>query len=265
LFFIKEKSMSEENKEIELSALIVAHNEEKRIQSCLEHLDFVDEIVVVLDKCDDKTKEIASKFTDRFLEGSWDIEGERRNLGIDFCRGKWILEVDADEHVTPELAEEIREVIKTTKADWHEVLFDNFIGTHRVRYGTGASYTAAAGPRLCKKGVKIWGLQHVHPSLEWRGEKGAMLKNRINHYVDRNISDMIKRLDSYSTARAKDLRAKGEIGSFLNNFRRFFSRFIKCYFARKGYKEGGYGFLIALFAGLFPLLSYFKAKLDENL
>jgi len=92
-----------------------------------------------------------------------------------------------------------------------------------------------------------------------------MLKGRLDHYVDRNISDMIKRLDNYSSARAKDLRDAGETwGSTANNVRRLFSRFIKCYILRKGYREGGYGLLIALFAGLYPLISHLKAKLEED-
>jgi hypothetical protein len=90
------------------------------------------------------------------------------------------------------------------------------------------------------------------------------LVSRIRHYVDRDISDMINRLDSYSTARAKDLRQSGNIGSVSSNVRRLFSRFIKCYFFRQGYREGGHGFLIALFAGLFPIISYLKAKLEGD-
>jgi len=84
------------------------------------------------------------------------------------------------------------------------------------------------------------------------------------HYVDRNISDMIRRLDRYTTARAADLRAAGDIGRFSSNIRRIFSRFYKCYVGRKGYREGPYGFLIALFAGLYPILSYLKARLEDE-
>ena len=91
-----------------------------------------------------------------------------------------------------------------------------------------------------------------------------MLQNRVLHYVDRDISDMIRRLDSYSTARAKDLRETGEIGSLASNVRRLFTRFFKCYVLRQGYREGGYGFLIALFAGLYPLLSHLKARLEKD-
>lgn len=247
-----------------LSAVVSVHNEEDRLADSLEKVRFADEIVVVLDRCTDGTRAIAEQFTDRIVEGGWEIEGDRRNTAIEACSGDWILEFDADEHVTEELAKEIRQTINTTQDDWHEIPVDNYIADKLVRHGWGASYGKAAYPGLFKKGVKVWGRQRVHPSLQWSGKKGPMLRNRINHYVDRNISDMIRRLDSYSTARAKDLRESGNIGSFANNVRRLFSRFIKCYIGRKGYKEGGYGLLIALFAGLFPIISHIKAKLEDD-
>ncbi len=84
------------------------------------------------------------------------------------------------------------------------------------------------------------------------------------HLVDDDISDMIRRLDRYTTARAKDLRESGKIGTLGDNIRRFFSRFFKCYVSRKGYREGGWGFLIALFAGLFPLIAHLKARLEND-
>ena len=90
------------------------------------------------------------------------------------------------------------------------------------------------------------------------------LTQRIVHYVDRNISDMFMRLDRYTTVRAQDLRESGDIGSFAHNIRRIFSRFYKCYIGRKGYREGKYGFLIALFAGLYPIMSYLKAHLEDR-
>ncbi len=247
-----------------LSALVVAHNEEARIAACLEHLVFAGEIVVVLDKCTDRTREIAGRFTDRFIEGAWDLEGARRNAGIAACRGDWILEVDADERVTPTLAREILDTIADTTADWHEIPVDNYIGERRVRHGWGGSFGKAAYPGLFRRGVKRWGMQRVHPSLDWSGRKGAMLSARLEHRVDRNISDMIRRLDAYSTARARDLRDSGRIGSLAANLRRLGSRFFKCYVLRKGYKEGGYGLLIALCAGLYPLLSHLKARLEDD-
>lgn len=247
-----------------VSALVVVHDEQDQIADCLETLRFADEIVVVLDDCTDRSKEIAAGFTDRLIEGAWSIEGERRNTGIEACAGPWILEVDADERVSAALAGEIRRTVADSGADWHDVPVDNYIGTRLVRYGWGASFGRGAHAALFRQGAKSWGGERVHPRLTFSGAKGGRLENPITHYVDRNISDMIRRLDSYSTARARDLRQGGDIGSFGHNVRRIFSRFYKCYVARRGYREGGYGFLIALLAGLYPILSYLKARLEDE-
>lgn len=247
-----------------LSALVVVHNEEERLRACLDRLTFADEIVVVLDDCSDASKTIAAEFTDQIVVGDWEREGGRRNTGIEACRSDWILEVDADEHVPPPLADEVRATIATSPHDWHEIPVDNYVGDRLVRWGWGASYGKAAYPGLFRKGVKRWGDQRVHPRLEWRGRKGPMLVHRLDHFVDRDISDMIRRLDSYSTARARDLRDSGDIGGLAGNLRRVFSRFIKCFFFRRGYREGGYGLLIAILAGLYPLLSHLKARLEDG-
>lgn len=246
-----------------LSALVVVHNEEEQLAECLERLAFADEIVVVLDKCTDDSDTIAALFTDRLIEGSWDIEGERRNKGREECTGDWILEVDADERVTPELAAEVRAALKTDTANYYLVPFDNYIGETRVRYGWGAAWGVSAAPRLSRKDCKRWGLERIHPGLDLTGPEGR-LTERMIHYVDRDISDMILRLDRYTTVRAQDIRDNGNGGNFARNIRRIFSRFYKCYVGRKGYREGKYGFLIALFAGLYPILSYLKAHLEDR-
>lgn len=249
---------------VRLSALVTARNEARRLGACLERLRFADEIVVVLDRCTDGSKAIALAHGARLVEGAWEREGERRNAGIAACAGDWVLEVDADEHVPEDLALEVRARAETSAFDWHEIPVDNYIGDRLVRWGWGASYGKAAYPGLFRKGVKSWGPERVHPSLRWSGRKGPMLRHRLRHDVDRNISDMIRRLDSYSTARARDLRDKGEIGTLPANVRRLFTRFFKCYVLRKGYREGGHGLLIALFAGLYPLLAHLKARLEKD-
>ena len=246
-----------------LSALVVAHNEEKQLADCLDSLRFADEIVVVLDKCTDRTKEIADQYNANTVEGAWHIEGHRRNTGLDACNGDWILELDADERVRPELAKEIREAIGKYNDGYFLVPFDNYIGNRRVRYGWGCSWGVSAAPRLSAKGAKRWGDQRIHPSLELKGPE-RKLTHRIDHYVDRDISDMLKRLDSYSSAKARDLRENPDGVGYARNIRRMFSRFYKCYVSRKGYREGKYGFLIALMAALYPILSYLKAKLEEE-
>jgi glycosyltransferase involved in cell wall biosynthesis len=247
-----------------LTAVISVHNEQEQLAECLKTLLFADEIVVVLDKCTDKSSDIAHEFTDQIVDGSWDKEGERRNAAIAACHGQWIFEIDADERVPEELAQEILKTIAITHYDWHEILVDNYVGSRLVRWGWGASFGKAAYPGLFKKDAKNWGDQRVHPSLKWFGKKGPMLKTRLIHYVDRNISDMLRRLDNYSTARAKDIREQGIKDTTSNNIRRMFSRFFKCYVSRKGYREGGYGLIIAICAGLFPLISHLKATLEEE-
>lgn len=246
-----------------LSALVVAHNEERQLDECLAALAFTDEIVVVLDKCTDGSKAIAEKHAHRIIEGAWDIEGDRRNKGLETCSGHWILEVDADERVTPELAVEIRKASEAHADGYFLIPFDNYVGDRLVRYGWGASWGVSAAARLSSKGAKRWGRQRVHPALELKGPE-RRLTARMIHYVDRDISDMIRRLDSYTTAKARDLRENPDGITYAHNIKRMFSRFWKCYVARKGYREGKYGFLIALFAALYPILSHLKATLEDE-
>jgi glycosyltransferase involved in cell wall biosynthesis len=247
-----------------LSALVVARNEEKQLADCLSCLTFADEIVVVLDRSEDRSGAIAGEFTGRIIEGAWEREGGRRNAGIAACHGTWVLEVDADERIGPALAAEIRAVAATSQADWHLIPVDNYVGTRLIRYGWGASFGRSAHAGLFRRGAKHWGDQRVHPAVTLSGTQGDTLQARLAHYVDRNISDMLRRLDSYSTAHARDLRDSGEIGTFGHNLRRIFSRFWKCYVARRGYREGEWGFLIALCAALYPILSYLKARLESE-
>ncbi|MBL6957819.1 MAG: glycosyltransferase family 2 protein [Rhodospirillales bacterium] len=251
--------------DIHLSALVVAHNEEAKLDDCLVRLAFADEIVVVLDKCDDGSKEIAARHTDRLLEGAWEIEGERRNTGIVFCRGSWILEIDADEWVEDALAAEIREVIDNdSPCDVFDISICNFIGGRPVRHGWMTAMGPTLKPSLFRKGNKTWGGERVHPHLSINGVKGPMLVNPVIHHIARNTSDLLRRLDRNTTWRAGDLRDRGEPGSFANMVRKMFSRFWKCYVARKGYREGGYGVVISLCSALYPVISHLKATLETG-
>ncbi|MGH7061052.1 MAG: glycosyltransferase, partial [Stellaceae bacterium] len=146
-----------------LSALVVAHNEAAQLADCLSRLAFADEIVVVLDRCDDGSADIARRFTDRVIEGAWEREGPRRNAGIAACHGEWVIEIDADERVPPELAAEIRAVVATSAADWHLIPVDNYIGARLVRWGWGASFGKSSYAGLFRKGAKQWGGERVHP------------------------------------------------------------------------------------------------------
>ncbi len=250
---------------IKLSALVVAHNEEEKLNSCLNKLSAADEIVVVLDKTNDNSKKIAKKYTKNIYEGSWELEGKRRNFGLKKCKGDWILEVDADEHISKELFLEIKKRIKYAEPGFFLIPFDNYIGKKRIRHGWGASWGVSAAPRLSYKGCKKWNnSQRIHPSLYLKGKK-RKLNNRIKHYVDDDINDMLLRLKVYSDKKALDIfYSKKKIPPFWIVLRKAFTRFLKCYISRKGYKEGKWGFLIATMASLFIILSYFKASLKKN-
>lgn len=247
-----------------ISAIVVVHDEEAQLADCLAALAFADELVVVLDRCSDHSKEIAESFTSHTIEGAWEREGPRRHAGIDACRGTWIVEVDADERVPKELAEEIRQVAEHSTADWHLIPVANYIGDRLVRWGWGPGVGKSAYAGLYRNGAKRWGNQRIHPAVTMSGIRGPTLETRLVHYVDCNISDMLARLDRYSTARAKDLRESGDIGTYRANLRRIVTRFWKCYVGRRGYREGPYGFLIALCAALYPILSYLKARYEAE-
>jgi len=246
-----------------LSALVVARNEAAQLADCLATLGFADEVVVVLDRTTDASRAVAECLGAKVVEGAWEIEGDRRNAGIEACSGDWILEVDADERAPAALGEEVRTTIATAAPGYFLVPFDNYVGDRLIRHGWGASWGVNSAPRLFSRGAKRWGPQRIHPAVELAGPPRRM-KTAMTHLVDRDISDMLARLDRYSTARARDLRAQGRVGTLPGNLRRFVTRFWKCYVSRRGFREGGWGVLIALMAGLYPLLSHLKARLEKD-
>lgn len=249
---------------ISLSVLVVVHNEENQLAECLSCLAAADELVIVLDSCTDDSKVIAARYTDCLIEGSWAIEGMRRNLGLESCNGEWILEVDADERVSAELFREIRGVIDKAEPGYFLVPFDNYIGNKLVKYGWGGSWGVMAAPRLSSRGAKRWGRQRIHPSLNLVGEK-RWLQTSIAHYVDKDFNDMVDRLKRYTDARAADLIAsEARLPPMIWTLRRSVGRFIKCYFIRRGYREGRWGFSIALMAALYPLISHLKVDLRRR-
>lgn len=248
-----------------LSALIVARNEAERLPDCLASVAFADEVVVVLDRTTDTSADIARAAGARVIEGAWDLEGDRRNTGIAACTGDWVLEVDADERVSSDLAAAVRRMIATSAHAWHQVPVDNYVGDRLLRFGWAGSFGTTSVPRLFRRGAKRWRAQRVHPGLDWTGQEGPKVtEGALVHLVDRDISDMLRRLDKYSSAKAADLIAQGDIGSLASNLRRFVSRAFKSYVSRKGYREGAWGVVLAFCTGAFPLLSYLKARLEPE-
>ncbi len=250
---------------MKLSALICARNEEVRLPVCLQRLSFCDEIVLVADRCTDRTEAVAREMGARVIAGIFPLEGSRRAAGAAACQGDWILEIDADEEVGPDLAREIEALLATAPTgDWFSVPVDNYIGERLVRHGWGGSFGTSAVTRLYRRGTKTWGYERVHPTVRFSGVGGAPLIAALKHRVDDNISDMWNRLDRYSRLRAQDLNDRGVRQGLWSNAFRGVRRFYKCYVSRKGYREGDWGVIIALCAAVYPFLSVLRARLEPT-
>ena len=244
-----------------LSALVCVRNEELRLAECLEHLGFCDEVVVVADRCTDRTETIARDMGAKVVSGTFPLEGPRKQVGVDACSGAWIIEIDADELVGAALAQEIRQAVEDgPRGDYFQIPVDNYVGTRLVRRGWGGSFGTSSVARLYRHGVKQWKDHRVHPGVTFRGTLAGKLTSPIKHTVDDDIMDMVARLNRYTDLRALDLADNGGKLGLADNVFRGLRRFFKCYWSRDGRKEGELGFLIALMAGLYPILSCLKAR-----
>ena len=117
---------------MQLSALIIAKNEEDKIKNTLDSLSFADEIVIILDRSTDQTRQKSNDYTKKIYEGSWISEVKRRNYGISKCSSEWILEVDADEVINKNLRFEIGKKIKDKNIDYYYIPLTNYIGKKKL-------------------------------------------------------------------------------------------------------------------------------------
>jgi glycosyltransferase involved in cell wall biosynthesis len=167
---------------------------------------------------------------------------QQRNYAFEKTLGDWIFFVDADEVVSTELAKEITEIITKNKVfDGFSLKRDDIFLGKTLRFGETAHINFC---RLVKKGKGVWqGL--VHERLEVRGKTGV-LKNRLLHYSHANLTEFLEKINSYSTYRAMELKAKGEKTSFFDILWHFNAKFILNYFIRFGFLDGFLGLVMAL-------------------
>jgi glycosyltransferase involved in cell wall biosynthesis len=248
---------------VKLSAVLCVHNEERRLGRCLEALGFADEIVLVLDRCTDRTRQIGEAHGAVMISGVFPLEGARRAIGQQAASGDWILEVDADEIIGADLAAEVLGGLDDHRVAWRKVPVDNYVGERVIRHGWGGAFGTTLAARLYRRGAKRWGDERVHPSVIFDGAEGPRLKAAIRHQFGDNVSDVFRRLDRYTDLKAQDLREHGGKTGAWDNVRRGAQRFLKCYLKRGGWREGGWGLLISMMAGLYPLISALRADLDR--
>jgi hypothetical protein len=246
---------------VKLSALVCAQNDEPRLADCLRRLDFCDEIVVVADRCTDRSAEIARQFGARVIDGIFPLESQRKAAGVAACLGEWVLEVEADEHVDAKLAYEVRAAIHGRPGgDWFNVPVHNFVGERLVRRGWGAGLGDVAAPKLYRRRVKRWKARRVEPAVSLDGRYAGALETPLQRYADPDLGHMITRLNSQTWLRAQDLADAGRPGDMAGDVARGFGRFVTCYLWRRGVAEGELGFLISLMAGLEAVLSGMRAR-----
>ncbi|MBU1863273.1 MAG: glycosyltransferase family 2 protein [Candidatus Omnitrophica bacterium] len=236
-----------------VSVVIIAKNEEKQISDCLKSVQWADEIVILDDYSTDKTVEIAREYTNAIQQRKMDVEGTHRNYAYSLTKNEWVLSLDCDERVTPELATEIDRVLESnTDYNAYAIPIKTFIGKRWVRY---AGYYPARKTRLFKKSCFRYEDAGVHPRIFLDGKCGD-LEGDILHYAYEDFADVVNRLTKQTTLEARKWIQDGRKVSFLKILRKFVDRFIKFYFLRKGYKDGLIGFMFSFFHSLYQLLSY---------
>ncbi len=242
---------------VPVSVVVLTKNEQARIARCLDSVKWADEIIVVDDESTDQTREIVSKYTDRIFVRKMEVEGRHRNWAYAQAKNNWILSLDSDEVVTPELSEEIRRVVSDNpKENGFTIPRRNYIGGYWVKYG---GWYPSPQLRLFKKDKFRYEEVAVHPRA-FMDDPCGHLKSDIIHYSYKNLEDFLAKLNNQTTREAQKWFAQNRPMRLYIFLWRSFDRFIRTYIVRKGYKDGFIGFIIAFYASLYQLMSYIKYR-----
>lgn len=245
---------------IRLSAFVCVQNQDARLAECLRKLSFCDEIVVVVDRCTDRSREIARRAGATVIDGIFPLESQRKAAGAEACTGEWILEVEAEDLVDAHLAWEIRCTLQMKPAgDWYELPIDNYVGETLVREGWAGALSARAEPRLYKRGLKTWSPRRVNAPAAIVGRAGGSLKGAIRRTVGRDIGGVVERLNRFAALHAEDVAETGRRSPAVVCAAAGVGMFLKGYLVRGGWREGRLGLMVALLCGLFPMLSQMRA------
>lgn len=256
-----------------IAAVVLTFNEEQYIGQCLRSLRWVDELWVVDSFSNDSTPDICKSFGCGFQQHRFESFAGQRQWAVDTLPigSDWIFFVDADEVVTPYLAEEIREKIEDASTDGYYVPLRQFFWGKEVRYG---EYSHTFVLRIHRVGKGKFNDKEVHELIQVDG-KVLRLKQPMLHYARRNISEHIIKIDKYSTLEAQrmfrtgqDLYSTASKSFSARNMllKRIFRllpckalcKFIYEYIICRGFMDGRTGFAIAIAQSLYVYLSYFK-------
>jgi glycosyltransferase involved in cell wall biosynthesis len=237
---------------MKLSAVVIAKNEAHQIAECLEGLLFCDEVVVVDSGSVDRTVQIARDLGARVIERPFDNFADQKNAGVAAASGEWVLLVDADERVSPDLAAEIRKTLEAPRARGYWVLRHNRIFGRWMRHGMSAEDWHL---RLARKDSAVfegW----VHERVRLSGPS-SRLRCPLSHLSTPDISTYMKKLNVYTGLEAKILLDRKTTAP-RPGLRRAFLIFSYWAFLKKGVLDGLEGFLFCVLSAYYDLVKQFK-------
>ncbi|MFH1279158.1 MAG: glycosyltransferase [Candidatus Eisenbacteria bacterium] len=240
-----------------ISAVVITRNEEGEIEECLRSLAFAQEIVVVDSHSTDRTVEIARRYAGRVETRDFTGFTEQKREATDLAAGEWILNIDADERVSEELAEEIVRAVRSGggAAGYRIPRLTWYLGKF-IRHGT---WYPDQKLRLFRKESGRWVGGSVHESVEVDGPVET-LTHPILHYSFRTLADHQSTIDRFTSLSARDLAERNRGGSIGRLFVHPPATFIKSYLLRLGFLDGWRGLLIALLSAKHSYLKYARAR-----
>lgn len=238
-----------------ISCFVICCNEADRIEQCLAPLaGWVDQLIVLDSGSKDDTAELARKYTEEVYITDWPGFGPQRNRALTYCQHDWVLTIDADEVITPELKAEIDKVLSEPDLDanfikmpWHTYFFGKLLKHGR--------YSSPQGKLFLKTGASFKNRQ-VHETLLLPEEKVRVLKSPIIHYSWRSYQHCQEKHLKYACLGAEDKFAKGKKASLAYAVLRSGTDFIQQYLLRGGFLDGWRGFLMAIILSQYAFHKY---------
>jgi glycosyltransferase involved in cell wall biosynthesis len=225
-----------------LSIIIVAKNEAANIAECVRSARFADEVVVLDSGSTDGTPDLARGEGARVIETDWPGFGPQKNRAIDAATGEWFFSLDADERITPELADEIRAAIAREGIDGYRVPRSSMYCGRFMKHG---GWSPDHVWRLARRGRARFSDDFLHEHLKVAGATGT-LRQPIVHYSFRTMESVLEKVNRYSTAGTRDLAARGRKGSLGRAVAHGLWAFLRTYVFRLCFLDGRWGFLLAV-------------------
>lgn len=240
-----------------LSAIIITKNEARNIGPCLDALAFCDERIVVDSSSEDGTSAIATEKGAQVASHPWQGFGAQKNFALSLATGDWVLSVDADERVSPDLAAAIMAAIAQDSADAYEFpRLSSFCGRPMRHSGWYPDYVLRLFRRRCGRFTDVL----VHERVICEGRVARLSPPLIHHPVLR-LEDALSRVDRYSTASAEAIAKSGRRVSFMTGIGHGLGAFLRAYVLRAGFLDGAEGFLLAVANAEGSYYRYMKAWL----